>query len=246
MKKEGKNPVSDLDLKKKAPQVEEDDGPSAPAWMATFADMMTLLMCFFILIMSFSSMEVEKFKLAMGSLKGALGVLGTQEKMRPDLSWFSPFQPNVQTRSVLEHVDKLRALVEKNELEESVSFYLDQGEVLIQIKDTMLFEAGSSTLKPNYLRLLSVIRRVLFGEAREIRVEGHTDNLPMPAGSTYRSNWELSMERSMNVVRFFVEKEKVEPGMFSAAGYGEYRPIASNDTPEGRAKNRRVVIRMKL
>jgi chemotaxis protein MotB len=237
--------VSDLETKKKA-AVEEDDSPTAPAWMATFADMMTLLMCFFILIMSFSTMEIEKFKLAMGSLQGALGILGSQDKPIPEQSWFSPFQPNMQTHSIMDHVEKLRALIEKNELDESVTLYLDDGEVLIQIKDTLLFDAGSAELKPNFLRLLSVIKHVLFGEAREIRVEGHTDNLPIPGGGQFRSNWELSMARSMSVVRYYVETEKVEPGMFAAAGYGEYRPIATNDTAEGRAKNRRVVIRMKL
>ena len=193
-----------------------------------------------------TSINAAKFKLAMGSLQGALGVLGSQDKLRPEQSWFSPFQPNVQTRSILENVEKMRALVEKNELEESVTLYMDEGEVLIQIKDTLLFDAGNAVLKPNYLRLLSIICRILFSEAREIRVEGHTDNLPMPPGGLYPTNWELSMARSMSVVRFFVDNEKVEPGMFAAAGYGEYRPIASNDTPEGRAKNRRVVIRMKL
>ena len=127
-----------------------------------------------------------------------------------------------------------------------MSIYLDKGEVLVQVKEYLLFEAGSATLKSNYLRLLSVMRKILFEDVKEIRVEGHTDNLPMPPDAQFPSNWELSMARAMSVVRFFVTHEKVDPGMLAAIGYGEFRPVASNDTPEGRAQNRRVVFRLKL
>ena len=95
---------------KKKPE-EEDDQPSSPAWMATFADMMTLLMCFFILILSFSSMELDKFKMAMGSLQGALGTLGVQKKLLPNQSWFSPNTQNqdqLKQKSVMDHIEKMR------------------------------------------------------------------------------------------------------------------------------------------
>jgi len=231
---------------KKKKQEDEGDGmPTAPGWMATFADMMTLLMTFFILIMSFSTMELDKFKMAMGSLKGALGILGTQKKLRPEQSWFSPYQRNIQTNSVLEHVEKLRETLKENSLEEKVKISVKKGELFIRIKDNMLFNSGEAKLKPNYLKLLSLISKRLFPRAKEIKVEGHTDNVPIHT-SQYPSNWELSMARALNVVRYFVKYDHIDPGKLSAAGYGEYKPIVPNNSPENRAKNRRVVIKLKL
>lgn len=233
---------------KKKPQNDEDDMPTAPAWMATFSDMMTLLMCFFILIMSFSTLELDKFKIAMGSLKGALGVLGSQKKLRPEQSWFTPSVQNVFTskeKSVLEHIENLRSVIEDNELGEKVDVFMAGGEVFIEIKDNMLFDPGKAELKQNYLKLLSIIARTVLSEAKQIIVEGHTDNIPIRTAK-YPSNWELSMERALNVVRFFVNNERMRPSKLSAAGYGEHKPLVPNTTRENRAMNRRVVIKMKI
>jgi chemotaxis protein MotB len=230
--------------KRKAAE-EESDTPSSPAWMATFADMMTLLMCFFILIMSFSTMEVTKFKLAMGSLRGAFGILGTQKELRPEQSWFSPFQPNPQNMAILDHMDKVQDVISNNQMEDKVDMYLNDGEMVIRIKDRLLFDPGSARLKPDYLRLLKLVKDLLFEDAKEVRVEGHTDPSPV-VSDTYPSNWELSMARALSVVRFYIQHENLDPSRISAAGYGENRPIASNDTPENRAKNRRVEIKLKF
>ncbi len=233
------------DEKKK--QEEEDDGPSSPAWMATFADMMMLLMCFFILIMSFSTMEIDKFKMAMGSLQGALGVLGVQKKLRPDQSWFSPKTANphqLKQKSVLDHIEKMRAQIEKKGLEDKISIQETGGEVFIQMKENMLFDSGNAKLKPTYFNLLSLIAETFFEDAKQIRVEGHTDNLPIKT-KDYQSNWELSIDRALNVVRHFVNHENIHPGKFIIAGFGEHKPIAANDSPANRAKNRRVLLNVK-
>ena len=232
--------------KKKPPEDEEPAG--APAWMATFSDMMTLLMTFFILIMSFSTMEVEKFKMAMGSLKGAFGILGVQDKLRPDQSWFSPSSfstYSLKQRSVLDHMEKLRSVLDKNEIKDKVEVTMSEGELFVQIKDNMLFKAGSATLRTNYLKLLSLVSRLFFAESEEITVEGYTDNTPIHT-EAYPSNWELSIARAMSVVRYFVDTEHINPNKLSATGFGEFRPLVPNDSPAHRAKNRRVVIRMKL
>lgn len=228
--------------------VEEDDEPSAPAWMATFSDMMTLLMTFFILIMSFSTMELDKFKMAMGSLKGALGVLGVQKKLSPNQSWFSPNTQNkdqLRQKSILDHIEKMRKMIEKNELEDKVNVTMGEGEIIVELKDNMLFDSGSAVLKPNYFKLLSVISQMLFSEATEIRVEGHTDDIPIRT-QKYPSNWELSVDRALSVVRYFVKKEGIPPDMLVVAGLGEFRPIVPNDSPKNRAKNRRVIINVKF
>lgn len=233
------------DEKKK--QEEKDDGPSSPAWMATFADMMMLLMCFFILIMSFSTMELDKFKMAMGSLQGALGVLGVQKKLRPDQSWFSPKTQNPQQlkqKSILDHVEKLREEIKKQKIEDKISIEEQGGEVYIQMKENMLFDSGNAKLKPTYFNLLSLIAKTLFEDAKQIRVEGHTDNLPIQT-KEYPSNWELSIQRALNVVRHFVNHENIHPAKLIIAGFGEHKPIAANDSPVNRAKNRRVLLNLK-
>ncbi|MCH8019199.1 OmpA family protein [candidate division KSB1 bacterium] len=233
------------DEKKK--QAEEDDEPSSPAWMATFADMMMLLMCFFVLIMSFSTMEVDKFKLAMGSLKGALGTLGVQKELRPSQSWFSPKTQNphqLKQKSVLDHVEKMREQIKKKGLEDKISIEEQGGEVYIQMKENMLFDSGKAQLKPTYFNLLSLIAKTLFEDAKQIRVEGHTDNLPIQT-KEYRSNWELSIHRALNVVKHFVNHENIHPAKLVIAGFGEHKPLVANDSPENRAKNRRVLLNLK-
>ena len=232
------------DEKKK--QAEEDDEPSSPAWMATFADMMMLLMAFFVLIMSFSTMEVDKFKMAMGSLKGALGTLGVQKELRPSQSWFSPNMNanQVKQKSLLNHIEKLRDQIKKKGLEDKISIDEEGGEVYIQMKDNMLFDSGKAQLKPTYFNLLSLIAKTLFKDAKQIRVEGHTDNLPIQT-KEYQSNWELSIQRALNVVRHFVNHENINPTKLIIAGFGEHKPIAANDSPDNRAMNRRVVLNLK-
>ncbi|MFQ5649082.1 MAG: flagellar motor protein MotB [bacterium] len=230
--------------KKKKVEDDGDDMPSSPAWMGTFADMMTLLMCFFILIMSFSTMELDKFKMAMGSLKGAFGVIGIQKKLAPDQSWFSP--SNVKQRSVLDHLQKMRKSIENNKLEDKVDVqWSDEGELFVQIKDNMLFSPGKADLRPNYLKLLSIIAKLFFGEAEQIIVEGHTDNVPISTPQ-YPSNWELSLDRALHVLRYFVNKKMVDPTRISASGFGEHKPLVPNTSTKNRAKNRRVVIRVKI
>jgi chemotaxis protein MotB len=190
-------------------------------------------------------MEVTKFKLAMGSLRGAFGILGTQKELRPEQSWFSPFQPNPQNMAILDHMDKVQDVISNNQMEDKVDMYLNDGEMVIRIKDRLLFDPGSARLKPDYLRLLKLVKDLLFEDAKEVRVEGHTDPSPV-VSDTYPSNWELSMARALSVVRFYIQHENLDPSRISAAGYGENRPIASNDTPENRAKNRRVEIKLKF
>lgn len=231
---------------KKKPE-EEDDAPSSPAWMATFADMMTLLMCFFILILSFSSMELDKFKMAMGSLQGALGTLGVQKKLLPDQSWFSPNTQNtdqIKENSILDHIEKMRKQIKREGLEDKISIEEEGGEVYIQMKDDMMFHSGKAELKPTYFNLLSLIAKTFLADAKQIRVEGHTDNIPIQT-KEYQSNWELSIQRALNVVRHFVNHENIHPAKLIIAGYGEHKPIAANDSPSNRAKNRRVLLNVK-
>jgi len=233
---------------KKKPADDGDDMPSSPAWMATFSDMMTLLMCFFILILSFSSMEVDKFKLAMGSLQGAMGVLGVQKSLMPNQSWFSPSTASsftMKERGVLEHMSKMSSVIDKNDLQDKVSVKMGDGEVAIEINDGMLFKAGEAQLQPNFVKLLSIVSTLFFKDAVKINIEGHTDDIPIKT-EKFPSNWDLSVARALSVLRYFTEVDKIDPSKFSAQGYAEHKPLVLNNSPANRAKNRRVTIRVKI
>jgi chemotaxis protein MotB len=104
-----------------------------------------------------------------------------------------------------------------------------------------LFDSGKADLKSEAIRLLDKIAPVLKQSQRPIRVEGHTDNVPIHT-KEFPSNWELSTARAVNVLRYLVEKHEIPPQIISAAGYGEYHPIVPNDTAQNRSRNRRVEI----
>ncbi len=228
---------------KKASDDDDDELPSAPGWMTTYGDMMTLLMTFFILIMSFSTIEVEKFKAALGSLRGAFGILGDSREVTPEYTWFSPLE-HVKRETIIEQLENLQKIIKANDLDDKIDIYESDAEIIIRIKDQVLFESGSALLKPKFLPILSKIAKMIVKDAQEIKVAGHTDDIPIH-NSKYPSNWELSLARALSVVRYFVYREKIHPAKISVAGYSKYRPLVPNNSPENRAKNRRVEIYLK-
>ncbi|MPM43689.1 hypothetical protein SDC9_90366 [bioreactor metagenome] len=112
---------------------------------------------------------------------------------------------------------------------------------MIRIKDTALFPSGSAELLPESKRFGAVIAKMLTPLQQQIIISGHTDNIPISTWE-FPSNWELSSKRALNFMKYLLAQEKLQPQRFSAIGYGEYRPVMSNDTSEGRAKNRRVEV----
>ena len=114
----------------------------------------------------------------------------------------------------------------------------------MDVLDKILFDSGQTEIRPEGLAVLKRVVEILMTVTdKVIRVEGHTDNIPIAGAlaKRYPTNWELSAARALNVTRY-LEKEGIDPSMLSAAAFGEYQPIAENDTPEGRAKNRRIAI----
>lgn len=151
----------------------------------------------------------------------------------------------MKNKSILRHLDKLKELVKKKGMEDHVEISMSEGEVFIQIKDHLIFNLGKADLKQDFLKILSLIAKTLVKEATEIKVEGHTDDLPIRTDK-YPSNWELSFDRALSVLKYFVREEGIPPNKLAAAGFGEYYPIAPNNSPENRAKNRRVIINVKF
>ncbi len=120
-----------------------------------------------------------------------------------------------------------------------------KGKLTVNLVDKILFDSGRAEIKGDGTKVLDKVASVLNGVAdKNIRIEGHTDNVPISGALTskYASNWELSTARATSVARYLQDQDKVDPTRLVAAGYGEYHPIASNDTAEGRAQNRRIEI----
>ncbi len=221
----------------------------APEWMATYGDLVTLLMCFFVLLFAFSSIDAQKFQAVMQSFQGSAGVLsGGKSLSEAPLVFDGMPESQTSSQQVVEQtkLDNLKKQVEEyleeNQMENQVEIQLEDRGLVIRFKDNVLFDSGSATIKTASYDILNFLAELLTTEDlinEEIRIEGHTDNIPN-ISAMYPSNWELSTARATNVVRYFIEQSGFVPSRLSAAGYSEYHPIDTNDTAEGRSANRRV------
>ncbi len=221
---------------------QEEQGGGAPDWIVTFSDTMTLLMVFFILLFSMSTVDEKKeVKLTSAFNKilnggGDNPILG--EGVGDDILMNDT--GNVQNSDNIEELlGTLNKLIKQKELQDYIFVEKVERGVSMVLVDSLLFESGKADLKYESRELLVDIAEVLNEVDNQIVIEGHTDNVPI---STYMfaSNWELSTARAVVVTRFLVESSGINPVRISAQGYGEYRPIVLNDTAENKSKNRRV------
>ena len=224
---------------------QEEGKAGAPAWMVTYGDLVTLLLTFFVLLLSFSTMEVSKFKEAMSSLKGAMSMLPKQSAViervqtpRPKLSMGSVYNAKNRYKYKLE---ALAELIEKENLSDIISIEELGTQALMRIGDSALFDLGKADLKPDIFPILNELAKILQDEQNRVRIEGHTDNMPIH-NEKYPSNWELSMARAVNVLKYIRKAGNINPKRLSAVGNGEHHPIVPNTSPENMAKNRRVEI----
>lgn len=229
-------------MNRKKQENKEAENRGSPAWMTTYGDMMTLLLVFFVMLFAFSSIEITKFTKAIGSLKGALGVLKS-EKMVIKIGEVPPLRAIAEATYLKKSTVELKRYVVLEGLSEVVQLEESPKGLTITISNPVLFDLGKANLKPEVRPLLDRIGEMIKRSRTTIRVEGHTDNLPISTPQ-FPSNWELSTTRAVNVLRYFVENCDVDPARLSAVGYGEYHPRAPNDTEAHRARNRRATIRL--
>ncbi|HBT47767.1 MAG TPA: flagellar motor protein MotS [Peptococcaceae bacterium] len=226
-----------------------DDG--APTWMITYSDLMTLLLVFFVLLFSFSVIDVIKLQRfltsfrGVGILEGATAVLD-QAEPPPDMNgeiFEIPLDAEAaaHARQMMETYQAIQDFLAENGLEDVVEVRYEEGGVALDIKERILFDSGKADLKPEARLVLDKVADLLAELPNNIRVEGHTDNRPINTPE-FPSNWELSAARAIRVVRYFIDRHGLEPSRFTAVGHGEYRPLLPNTSPENMAQNRRVVI----
>ncbi|HHW57473.1 MAG TPA: flagellar motor protein MotB [Clostridia bacterium] len=220
-------------------RLEDESKPNHERWLLTYSDMITLLLIFFIVMYTISSINATKFAQIAGSLTktftGTDYVIGQYSG--------NSFVPGTKgDKNTLGEIEKqLRGFVKENNLQGMVTSYIDERGLVISLQDSLLFDLGSADVKPQEREVLIRIGKMLKTLPNHIRVEGFTDNLPIH-NNKFDSNWELSVIRATNVVKILVNEVGIEPDRISAVGYGEYRPVVPNDSEEHRKLNRRVDI----
>lgn len=220
-------------------------------WLTTYSDMVTLVLTFFVLLYSYSLVDIAKFKAAANSIATALNNGSNQMFQLNDNSKSgdapivgdntkanSGQQAKSQDNDIYTTVSQF---VKDNSLEKYVTIIQGNRGVYIQFNDEILFDPGKDEIKSEGIPSLNKISELISKLGNQIVIEGYTDNVPI-SGSKFNSNWELSAARALSVLKYMTEIRGLNPKRFSIAGYGEYSPIASNDTPPGRQKNRRVNI----
>lgn len=247
-------------------ELEEDSQDSkragAPAWMATFGDLMSLLLTFFVLLLSFANMDIVKFRDLLGSIQQALGVetqrVGTfqvrsttpvelsesESTPVPDiLQLDTPSMPSLRPvrapAADEEMLQDLRRVIAKQGLEDIVEAEAGPRGVTVRVKGQLLFEPGAAALRPESSVFLDEIAKLAKESGYMLSIEGHTDDVPIQTPQ-FPSNWHLSSWRAIAALRYLVDAGGVDPKRVSSVGYADTRPRVPNDSPEHRAMNRRV------
>ena len=223
----------------------EEQKAGAPLWMVTFSDMVTLMLCFFVMLLSMATFDPVKFNAMASSFHNAFsGVLESMPTVMVTRDVFIPKMGGDQQnkRMAIDASAKVRKAVEDADLQDAIRVQVTETGIAIQISDPIGFESGSADLMPRVHGVLQDISEII-NEAptAQIRVEGHTDNVPINT-PRFPSNWELSAARALSVVRHMAYQGGVEPARMSAVGYGEFRPVAPNNTADNRSANRRIEI----
>lgn len=219
----------------------KQDDINSNAWMDTYADTITLLLTFFILLYSFSTIDNEKLKAIAYSLKSQVGGEEpiTIDKTDKNIDNITPGIGAKSEYDIL--VEKITKLLQENGLTDLVKIREEDAGVILQIGDNIMFDTADARLKGESKKVLDVVSSLIPKINNEIMIQGHTDNRPIKS-SQYESNWELSTARAFAVLKYFINDKHLDPKRFSATGYGEYRPIVENSSEENMEINRRVDI----
>jgi chemotaxis protein MotB len=251
----------------------ESDEGGAPAWMATYGDLVTNMLVFFVLLFSMSTVDQNTFSevaaslsYTMVNLKGGDSIIdGTANSIIAfDFTKYDSEEAQAKRKEkyvetaeemVVDSEAKLkdkelddaknniRDIIDEQGISDKVQVVEDKDFIMIRLEQEVFFESGSAEILPEGAEVLSFIAEALRGIENEIIVAGHTDNVPQ-TNKKYETNWELSTARATNVVRYLVEVEGLDPALFTATGNSEYRPVGDNNTAEGRQKNRRIEIKI--
>jgi chemotaxis protein MotB len=220
---------------------EDEKAKWPPPWIVSFSDMMALLLTFFIFFYSVTALkELPKILEHFKKKSDIIVPIESDEFPVPPKTTLIKREYTKRESDVIE---EFRKYLKAAGFEKDIKLKASAKEFKITIANPILFDLGKADLKPEAIPIFKKLSGLFKTNDDYIRVEGHTDNLPIHT-EKFPSNWELSAARAITVIRFFIDKSNVSPMRFEALGYGEFHPAAKNDTKEGRAKNRRVEIKI--
>ena len=226
--------------------MEEEGGgghDSSERWLVSYADFITLLFALFVLMYALSNSNHVDQTRAMNSVQRALGVHPERGGMRPDLG--------DSGHGTIDEIEKLEAVQEQVGLalnhypNSGISMRIDKRGLVISLSAAKFFASGAATIAPAQIPALAIVIATIAPLTNQLEIDGFTDAIPIQSGGTFRDNWELSAARAANVLRYALSVGPITPSRMTLAGYGPYRPIASDQTEDGRALNRRVEIIVK-
>lgn len=236
------------------------------SWLIPYADILTLLLALFIVLFATSSVDAKKFQsmseVFSRTFSGGTGIFeypspmpsgnmesldkekktgAEQDKKQKETQQNKGLSAG-ELKGLTEVQAKIESYIQQKKLTGKLDTALTGEGLLVTIRDNVLFESGKADVRPQDRMMAKEISALLVMDPpRNIIISGHTDNVPI-SNSQYGSNWELSVMRAINFMKLVLENPNLKPQWFSAKGFGEFQPIAPNDTPEGKAKNRRVEI----
>ncbi len=256
----------------KKPRRHEHEEHVDESWLIPYADILTLLLALFIVLFASSTVDAQKFEdmmvsfnsvlsggsgvfdtgtiVPIGSESGRRGDGGTEDADPQKLSErrqdkeLTELQKRIQQETIeLENLkERIDDYIEQNGLTSQLSTELNSYQLVLSISDNALFASGSATIRSESRDLALAIAEMLVNYPQyEVIVSGHTDNRPIST-ARFSDNWDLSSFRALNFMKILLSNEELVPDRFSAIGFGEYRPVATNDTDSGRAANRRVEV----
>ena len=226
---------------------EEHEKENSERWLLTYSDLITLLMIFFVVMYAMSNVDAQKYQVLSESLEGALnpvgmGSGGTASGGGIDVSQaIADGKSDMVDPELVAAAEEITKLIREKNLQDKVSVSIQERGVVVGLMNTVLFDSGSTRIKPDAIPTLVAIGQIANGVHNYIRVEGNTDDVPMNTPQI-PSNWELSVLRATEVLKLLIDQSNVAPDKISAVGYGEYRPSVPNTSAVNRAKNRKVDI----
>ena len=220
-------------------------------WLGTYSDCVTLLMTFFVLLYSMSTVDVQKvqaiseaFSIMSGKSADSILQYDMYQGSQPVLGGESKVENTIEQSEHLDEktmYEEIKEYVEQNQLNSTIDVAQDKNGVVLQLRDNILFDSAKANLTDGSKEVLDKINTLISTMPNSIQIEGHTDNVPI-SNSQYEDNLELSSARAASVVRYFTQEKGQLPSRFSAVGCGESRPKLENTTEENKAQNRRVNI----
>lgn len=251
----------------------KEEGSGSPKWMATYADMVTLLLCFFVLLLTMADVNQKKFKQVTATLRMAFGVqqrdpfheiptfnsvvkteYGSQDntlipldnpKMILDMRTLEEQKTEKEKKERFEANLKILTEALKEESEQQLlEIDTENNNIIVRVREDVSFASGSDHLTPRFHKVSEKIAQTLAETDGALEISGHTDNVPIRT-PRFRNNWDLSSARAATMAISLMQEGKIDEERFTILGHADTRPRADNRTPEGRAKNRRVEIVIK-